>query len=69
MLAGVGNAWKTPILNADDGVEWVSMQSNNRDMEYNEWMNFLLKLACAMFLMDPAEVNFKFGSESEKALF
>ncbi len=69
MLAGVENAWKTPILNADDGVEWVSMQSNNRDMEYNEWMNFLLKLACAMFLMDPAEVNFKFGSESEKALF
>jgi hypothetical protein len=65
MLAGVENAWRTPITNADD-LQWVNMQNNNRDMEYNAWMDFLIKVACSMFQMDPVEVNFKYGNTGQK---
>ena len=65
MLSGVENAWRTPITNADD-LQWVNMQNTNRDMEYNAWMDFLIKVACSNFLMDPAEVNFKYGNTGQK---
>lgn len=66
MLAGVENAWRTPITNADD-LQWINMQNNNRDMEYNAWMDFLIKVACSMFAMDPVEVNFKYGNAGQKS--
>lgn len=69
MIAGVENAWKTPIVNAETGVEWVSMQSTNRDMEYSAWYDFLLKLSSAMYLMDPMEIGFKYGNENDRSLF
>lgn len=65
MLSGVGNAWRTPITNADE-VEWHSLQNNNKDMEYNAWMDFLIKVACSMYQMDPVEVNFKYGNTGQK---
>lgn len=61
MVTGVQNSWKTPILNAED-LQWVSLHSNNREMEYAEWMNFLTKLICAVFGIDPLEIGFIFGT-------
>jgi len=65
MLAGVENAWRTPITNADE-LQWINMQNTNRDMEYNAWMDFLIKVACSMYSMDPVEVNFKYGNTGQK---
>lgn len=65
MLSGVENAWRTPITNAED-VQWLSMQSSNRDMEYSAWMDFLIKIACSVYSMDPVEVNFKYGNAGQK---
>lgn len=67
-LASVANAWRTPITNADD-MQWISMHSNNRDMEYNAWMDFLIKVACSVFTIDPAEVNFQYGNTGQKSSF
>jgi hypothetical protein len=66
MLAGVENAWRTPITNAEE-IQWISMQNTNRDMEFNSWMDFQIKLACAMFSMDPIELNFKYGVVGQKS--
>lgn len=66
MLAGVENAWRTPITNADE-LQWINMQNTNRDMEYNAWMDFLIKVACSMYSMDPVEVNFKYGNAGQKS--
>jgi hypothetical protein len=60
MVSGVQNAWKTPILNSDD-VQWHSFHSNNREMEFSAWVDFLTKLTCGVFGIDPVEVNFIFG--------
>jgi hypothetical protein len=69
MVSGVENAWRTPIVNSED-VQWVSMHTNNRDMEYSAWVDFLIKITCAVFLMDPIEVNFKYGNTgSQRAMF
>ena len=65
MLSGVENSWRTPIVNAED-VQWVPMHASNRDMEYNAWMDFLLKVTCAMYAMDPSEINFKYGNVGQR---
>lgn len=61
MITGAANAWKTPILNAE-GVEWHSMHSTNREMEFGGWMDWLTKLICAIYGIDPVELNFNFSS-------
>jgi len=61
MVSGVTNAWKTPITNAE-GLEWINMQMSNRDMEYSAWMDFLIKVVCARFLIAPEEVQFSYGN-------
>ena len=64
MMAGVYNSWKTPVLEGD--IDWVDLQKNNRDMEFAKWQEYLIKLVCAVFRIDPAEINFPLGGESDK---
>lgn len=64
MVSGVNNAWRTPILNSED-IQWVSMHANNREMEFAAWMDWLTKLTCAVFGMDPIEINFIFGNTGQ----
>lgn len=64
MVAGVGNAWRTPILNSED-VQWLDMHAGNRDMEFGQWMDWLTKIICALYLLDPTEINFIFGNSGQ----
>jgi len=69
-LEGVENAWKTPILQAEQGVDWIELTKSNRDMEYGSWLEFLIKIACAVYLIDPAELNFDLhGGVQQTPLF
>lgn len=56
-VAGVQNAWKTPMLNSEE-VQWMPMQLSNTEMGYQMWTEYLCKITCAMFRIDPAEINF-----------
>lgn len=55
MISGVMQSWKTPVVQAD--VDWIDLQKNNRDMEYSSWMEYLIKLACAIYSIDPTEIG------------
>lgn len=66
MISGVENAWRTPITNAEE-LQWISMQNSNKDMEYNAWFDFLIKIACAMYTIDPVEINFKYGNVGQRS--
>ena len=55
MITGVMQAWKTPVVQAD--VDWIDLQHNNRDMEYSAWMEYLIKIACAVYTIDPTEIG------------
>lgn len=69
MTSGIENAFKTPIVNSDE-LQYVSLQNTNRDMEFSAWFDFLIKIACAIFGMDPLEINFKYGdSGAGKQMF
>lgn len=56
-LSGVLGAWKTPVL-AVDGLEYINVSQSNREMEFEKWMNYLINIACAVYQIDPAEINF-----------
>lgn len=55
---GMSGAWKTPVLQVPNGIEYISVNQSNRDMEYSQWMNYLINIVCAVYQIDPAEVNF-----------
>ncbi len=55
MITGVMQGWKTPVVEAD--VDWIDLQKNNRDMEYSAWMEYLIKIACAIYSIDPTEIG------------
>jgi hypothetical protein len=56
MVAGISNAWKVPMVEGD--VEWIDMQKGNKDMEFSNWQEYLIKVACAVFKMAPEEIGF-----------
>lgn len=68
MVSGVNNAWKTPVMESDQ-VDYIDLQKTNRDMEFSSWVEFLIKVSCAVYSIDPAEVNFPYGQTESKPLF
>lgn len=56
--AGVENAWRTPILQTDGEVDWVNLQMTNNDMQWGTWQEYLIKLSCALYKIDPTEIGF-----------
>jgi len=67
MLTGVQQSWKTPIVSGD--VQWIDLQKNNRDMEFSQWNEYLIKIACAVYSIDPNEIGFNISTGSQKATF
>lgn len=65
MVSGIENAWRTPITNAEE-VQWVDMHTSNRDMEFSAWMDFLIKVVSSVYVMDPVEINFKYGTTAAR---
>ena len=60
MMAGVGNAHKTPVIESDK-MEWIDMQKSNRDMEFQKWQEYLVKITCAVYKISPDEIGFSVG--------
>ena len=60
MVAGVENAFKTPIVAAEE-LQYIDLAKSNKDMEFSAWFDFLIKVTCAIYGMDPMEINFKYG--------
>lgn len=66
MISGANNAWRTPITNADE-LQWISLQTSNRDMEYSAFFDFLIKVTCGVCQFDPAELNFSYGNTGQSS--
>jgi hypothetical protein len=62
-MAGVRNAHKLPIIDADQ-MDFINTQSNNKDMEYTKYMEFLIKIACAHYKISPEEIGFPLEGSS-----
>jgi hypothetical protein len=64
LLTGVNNAFRTPVTNSED-LQWISMHSTNRDMEYSSWMDYLIKVVTSIYQIDPVEINFQYGNTGQ----
>lgn len=71
MLTGVNNAKRTPLIQLDpdqkEEIQSVNLGISNAEMEYNEWIGYLIKTSCAIFQIDPAEIGFVYGSEGQSS--
>lgn len=71
MVSGVRNAKRTPIIQLDpelkEDISNVTMSQSNREMEYSNWMSFLMKILCSVYGIDAAELGFVYGNEGQTA--
>lgn len=45
-VEGVQNSWRTPIMQAEQGIEWINLHPTNQEMEYSMWIEYLIKITC-----------------------
>lgn len=59
-VSGINNAWRTPIvaLGKDSKLNWASLHSTNREMEFGKWLEYCIKTICGVFQIDPIEIGF-----------
>lgn len=62
------NAFRPPIIGIADDVKWIELSQSNKDMEFDNWMNYLIKICCAVYQIDPAEINFDISKSGNNAL-
>lgn len=68
-VAGVMNMHKIPLINADK-LDFINTHVPNKDMEWNKYTEFLIKIACAHYKIDPSEIGFPMqGSSDAKPMF
>ena len=63
MTVGVQNAWRTPIIEADK-MEWIDMQKSNTDMQFQNWIELLIRILAAVYKIDPSEMGFHLKGDS-----
>lgn len=74
-ISGVQNSHKVPVLESGSSkVNWIDMQQSNKDMEFDNWLEFLIVISCCMYKIDPSECGFNlkksnsqiFGQDGQK---
>lgn len=70
-LSGPRQNRKTPFIQVDptigEEIDFKTLNNpSNDDMQYTDWINFLLKTICAVYCIDPAEMGYVFGNEGTK---
>lgn len=71
MVKGINNAWSLPVLVAKDkesGGDFKPFNADFDEMYFSKWMTFLTSIACAIYGMDPTEINFESFSASKSSL-
>lgn len=66
--SGVLNMHKIPVMNADS-MEFINLQQSNKDMEFAKYQEFLIKIACALYKIDPSEIGFPMAGSSQQPSF
>lgn len=66
MVSGNRNSFQTPILAGMEEVQWIPLTQSHSDMEFDKWMNYLIKTICMVYQIDPAEIGFGMKDEGGK---
>jgi phage portal protein BeeE len=53
----MGRPWALPIIGGSKAPEWIPLRENNRDMQFMEYQDWLLKKMCAVYQISPKEIG------------
>lgn len=62
MVKGVNNAWTLPVMVSKDQESKAAFENfgvEQNEIMFAKWMTFLASLACAIYAIDPNEINFE----------
>lgn len=59
-IAGNANSWRTPIITGVDEVNWIPLSATNRDMEYTQYVDHMIRTICGIFQISPMEFGFDY---------
>jgi len=61
LTSGASGKWTVPVMAMEEGqgFKFTPFKNSNRDMEFNEFLEFLFNITCAVYQIDPNEVGFK----------
>lgn len=57
MVKGNRNSFQTPIISGVKDVKWIPLSQGHSDMEFNLWMQYLIRVICAVYQIDPFEIG------------
>jgi len=69
LVKGSRNSFQTPIMAGMQEVQWIPLTQNHNEMEFNLWMNYLIKMICAIYQIDPAEIGYAMREEGGSGRF
>lgn len=65
-VSGFMNSHKTPVFEGKSiKVNWNEMGGSNKDMEFSNWNDYLILLACSVYAIDPSELGFNFQKQAQ----
>lgn len=54
-------------LGKDSKLNWTSLHSTNREMEFGKWLEYCIKTICGVFQIDPIEIGFDISKQGSGA--
>jgi len=61
---GIDAMFKTPIVNTPDGMEFIKLDATHKDIEYSQYIEYLIKVMCAVYQIAPDEIGFTTSGRS-----
>lgn len=63
MVKGNRNSFQTPIMSGMEEIQWIPLTQNHNEMEFNLWLNYLIKMICSIYQIDPSEIGYGMKDE------
>lgn len=57
-VTGQSGAWKIPVMQLPGELEFINVAQSGGEMVFEKWVNYLINISCAVYQIDPAEINF-----------
>lgn len=57
-VSGQKGAWKIPVFQLPGDLEFINIAQSGGEMVFEKWINYLINVSCAVYKIDPAEINF-----------
>ena len=70
-IQNAAHTWKPPVLRIgpEANVDWVTLDRANKDMEYSQLFDFIVKLATGVYQISPDEVNWQVGQSGASVTY